>query len=688
MPGATAPRDDKCFGSAPLTVTYAIRPADGQRIRVHNMLQKIREATSGWFAGVILSVIIITFALWGINGYFSGQVDTYAARITLKPGWFGTGIGAKYKDISVEEFRKQFDRERERKRAELKENFDVAKFDSVTNKRKVMDQMVQRELLLAASMRDGLAVSDQQLSNAILAIPSFQVEGKFDKSRYQEVLGIQNPPKSPKQFEAGVREDILAGTLPTELVSSEIVGDPEIDEFIRLKGQKRDVRYLDIPTPADTTRPADSDLQAWYQAHIVNYRTQEQIALEYLELDASTLQMPTSIDEATLRQRYDEQKNRFIEPEQRLASHILINVPANADAAAEKAVQAKAAALAAQARAPGADFAALARSSSQDEGSKNLGGDLGWLSEKVIAQKAFASALYALKPGQISDPVRSNEGWHIIQLRDVRPGRQIPFETVRAELEKNEIKDAREKLYSDRSGKLVDLTLKDSTSLAPAARELGMAILKTPLFSNTGGGGIAANPKVLAAAFSASVLQDGNTSDPIEIGDNHDHMVVIRVAQHLPVRTLPLAQARDRVLADVLADRRAKTARIAADALLARAAKGESLDAFAGTGNILVVPAVARDAAMLPQTVIDTAFRLPRPVSGKPLQKDLAQLAPDHYALVEVVQVVDGDSRTLDPAARASLRQQFGQARAYAETRAFIDALKREFPVKVAEDRL
>ena len=652
------------------------------------MLQKIRQLTSGWFAGVILSVIIVTFALWGINGYFSGRVDTYAARITLKPGWFGTGIGAKYKDISVEDFRKQFDRERQRKRAELKERFDVAKFDTIANKRKVMDQMVQRELLIAASMRDGLAVSDQQLSSAISAMPSFQVEGKFDKLRYQELLGIQNPPMSPKQFEASVREDILVGTLPTELVSSGITGDAEIDEFIRLKGQKRDVRYLDIPTPADATTPSDSDLQAWYQAHIVNYRTQEQVALEYLELDASTLQMPTSIDEATLRQRYDEQKNRFIEPEQRLASHILINVPANADAAAEKAVQAKVATLAAQARAPGADFAALARASSQDEGSKNLGGDLGWLSEKVIAQKAFASALYALKPGQISDPVRSNEGWHIIQLRDVRPGRQIPFESVRADLEKNEIRDAREKLYSDRSGKLVDLTLKDSTSLAPAARELGMAILKTPLFSNTGGAGIAANPKVLAAAFSTSVLQDGNTSDPIEIGDNHDHMVVIRVAQHLPVRTLPLSQVHERVLADVQADRRAKAAMIAADALLARAAKGESLDAFASTGNILVVPAVTRDATMLPRPVIDTAYRLPRPVSGKPLQKGLAQLASDHYALVEVIQVVDGDPKELDPVTRASVRQHYAEARAALETRAFLDALRREFPVKVVEDRL
>src|SRR5260221_5053211 len=184
-----------------------------------------------------------------------------------------------------------------------------------------------------------------------------------------------------------------------------------------------------------------------------------------------------------------------------------------------------------------------------------------------------------------------------------------------------------------------------------------MVTRKPPLITRAGGTGIAAEAKVLKAAFSASVLEDGNTSDSIEIGKNHDHMVVIRVAQHLPVKTLPLAQVRDRVLADVQADRRAKAAKIAADALLARSAKGESLDAFSSEGSIVATMAVTRDATTLAQPVINTAFRLPRPVSGKTSQTGLAQIAPDHYALVEVTKVEDGDPKSLDPATRASLRQ-------------------------------
>jgi peptidyl-prolyl cis-trans isomerase D len=655
------------------------------------MLRKIREASSGWVVGVILGPLIILFGLWGINGYFTGTADTYAARITVKQGWFGTGIGARYKDISQDEFRKQFEKERQQQRDELKEGFDAAKFDSIANKRLVMDHLVERQLLSAAAARDGIAVSAQQLYDEISAESVFQVDGKFDRDRYKEVLARQNPPMTPAQYEVDLRSDLLWQTLPNEISVSGIAAGSDVADAVRLSDQKRDLRYLALPVPADAAAPTDAELQSWYQAHMPDYRTQEQVSLEYLELDASKLVVPTTVDDETLRQRYGEQKNRFVEPEQRLASHILINVPANAAAATEKAAQAKAAALAAQARAPGADFAALARANSQDEGSRNLGGDLGWLSQGVIQQKAFATALYALKPGQISDPVRTAEGWHVIQLRDVRAGRQIPFESVRADLQRDELKDMREKMYADQSGKLVDLTLKDSTTLAPAARELGLTIQKTPLMTRAGGTGIAADPKVLAAAFSASVLEDGNTSDAIEIGKNHDHMIVLRDAQHLPVKTLPFAQEHDRVAADVQADRRAIVAKSAADALLVRATKGESLDALAIAigGSVQASTAATRKLTVPSADLIAVGFRLPRPVQGKSPQVAIASLAAGRYALVEVDKVVDGDPTAMDPAMRESLRKGYAERlRGGQDTSIYVDALRLEFPVQIVEDRL
>lgn len=657
-----------------------------------NMLQKIRQASTGWFAGLILGPLIVLFGLWGINDYFGSHNDTYAARITLAPGWFGTSIGAKYKDISADEFRRRLEVERQNERQRLGDRFDQASFDSVANKRKVVDMMVMRDLLLASAQADGMAVSAQQLFDAISADPMFQVDGKFDAARYLQTLPLLNPPMTVAQYEATRREDLLVQALAKEITFSGIASAKEIDDLLRLDGQKRDFRYVALPVPVDGPAPDAAAIAAWYKAHPASYRTQEQVAIEYLELDAATLPPPTGIDEASLRQRYDDQKERYVEPEQRLASHILLNVPANATPAQEKAVQERAAALAAKARASGADFAALAKAQSDDVGSKNAGGDLGWLTEKAIDQKAFSTALFALKPGQVSDPVRTAEGWHVILLRQVKAGNRIPFEQVRAQLEADAVKEAREKDFSDRSGKLVDLTLKDSTSLASAAREMGMTVQKTPLFTRAGGPGIAANPAVIKAAFSGALIDSGENSDEIDLDrKNHQHMVVIRVAEHLPVKTLPLAQVRDRVIADIQADKRATAAKATAEAMLARARKGETLVALAasvGTG-VQTLAGVARGQTTPSKDVVDAAFRMAHPQDGKALPLAIADLAPDHYALIELTRVVDGDPSTMDAATRENYRKQFAaQARGGLEVRNYIDALRKRFPVQIAVDRL
>ena len=649
------------------------------------MLQTLREKTSGWIAIVILGLLIVPFAFFGVNNYFSNRVDTWVARITTKPGWFGSSFGAKTLDISPDEFRTRFEEYRQQMRKQQGAKYDASAFDTPTTRRQVLDQMLQEDLLTTAAEQDGLVLSDKQLQQMIVAMPAFQAAGKFDPVQYQ--LALADRQKSPRQFEADMRQDTLMRMLPNQMVASGFASDADMDAFLRLSAQKRDLRYLEISAPANpVAAPTEAELTAWYNAHTAQYRSPEQVALEYLELDAANLTVPTSIDEAMLRQRYDEQKKRYIEPEQRLASHILVKLPANASAAQDKAAQAKAAALAVQARAPGADFATLARANSEDIGSKALGGDLDWLSPGVTL-KPFETALYALKPGQISDPVRTTEGWHVIQLRDIRPGKQIPFEQVRAQLETESLQGARERLFSDRSGKLVDLTLKDPTTLAPAARELGLSVQKTAPFARGGGSGIAANPLVQRAAFAPAQLEEGNTSDPIEIGPSH--VVVIRVAEHQLAKPMPLAAVRDRVIVDLQGDRAATAAKRAADALLARANQGEPLEALAAASNgqVQSAAAVERKATKPAPVIVATAFHLPRP-QDKQTHAGLAKLAADHYALVEVSRVEDGDPRTIDAATRTSIRQQYGQARGMVERQAYIDALRKRFAVQIAKERL
>ncbi len=649
------------------------------------MLQTLREKTSGWIAIVILGLLIVPFAFFGVNNYFSSRVDTWVARITTKPGWFGSDFGAKTLDISPDEFRARFEQYRQQMRTQQGAKFDPGTFDTPTTRRQVLNQMLQEDLLATAAQQDGLVLPDRQLQEMIMAMPAFQTSGKFDPAQYEAALADRQ--KTPLQFQTRMRQDALTQILPSEIVASGFASDADMDTYLRLSAQKRDLRFLEISAPANAaTTPTESGIAAWYNAHAAQYRSPELVALDYLELDAATLALPTSVDEATLRQRYDDQKNRYIEPEQRQASHILIKLPANATAAQVKAAQARAAALAAQARAPGADFAALARANSDDIGSKGLGGDLGWLSPGVT-EKPFETALYALKPGQVSDPVRTAEGWHVIWLHDVRPGKQIPFEQVRPQLLQESLQAERERVFSDLSGKLVDLTLKDPTTLGPAARTLGLTVQKTAPFTRGGGTGIAANPLVLRAAFAPAQLDDGNTSDPIQIGPNH--IVVIRVAQHQLAKPMPLAAVRDRVIADIQADHLATAARNAADALLARANKGETLDALATANGVQAQTAIGidRTASTPASEIVATAFRLPRPQNGH-VTAGLAKLATDRYALVEVSRVVDGDPRLMDAATRSTQRKEYGQARGEVEARAYVDALRKRFPVQVAADRL
>jgi peptidyl-prolyl cis-trans isomerase D len=280
--------------------------------------------------------------------------------------------------------------------------------------------------------------------------------------------------------------------------------------------------------------------------------------------------MPVSTvaDEASLRERYEAVKSKYGTLEQKLASHILVKVDEKAPPAAVAAAKAKADALAAQARAPGADFAALARANSDDVGSKDSGGDLGAVEPGVFGD-AFDKAFAQLQPGQVSAPVRLPDGWHVIQYRERVAGNTKPFEEVRAELEAEYLESERERAFNDLSGRLVDRINADPGALAPAAAELKLPLRRTGWFTRTAGEGIAALEPVRKVAFQDMQKVDRQVSDTIEVAPND--IVVLHVIDHQPAAAIPLAAVRERVAADLLADRAAKAAKAQADALLARA---------------------------------------------------------------------------------------------------------------------
>lgn len=646
------------------------------------MLQRIRDKSSGWIAFVILGLVIITMAFFGIESYFAPKVETFAAKIE-GPAKFWIW-GKQSREISQDEFRRRFEQVRVQERTRQGDAFDSAAFDSLDVKRQVLDSMIDQELMGLVAERDGITVGEAEVAEQLKSTPEFQVNGVYSPDQYRLALAGQG--LSHAQFMARMRSDMAQRTIPGQIVETALASDSELEAFLHLVRQTRDLQLIDLPTPAlPSEPPSEADLKTWYDDHASNYRSEEKVAIEYVEIDGSTLPTPTTADEATLRARYQDLKSRYVTEPLRTASHILVAVPADAAPEADTAARERAAALAAKAREPGADFAAIARESSEDLGSKSAGGDLGVI-EKGMSEPAFEQALFALQQGGVSDPVRTPAGWHVIQLRELTPGSERPFEEVRAELEAEFLATERERVFSDLTGRLVELIYKDPTALAPAAEQVGLAVQRTALFGRGQGEGIAAIPAVREAAFSDAQRLERQVSDTVEIAPNH--VVVVHVIDHQPEATQPFEQVRDRVLADFNADRLGKASLAQAEALLERAKKGESLEALATEvgRTVATLPAVERQG-QLPPSLIEAAFSLPTPEAGKP-SLGIAKVAADRHVLVAVTAVTPGDLSSLDDATRQQLRDQMAQARGLVEYQDYIKALRRHYTVTVAEDRL
>lgn len=647
------------------------------------MLERIRERSSGVIAYLILGAVIVTMAFFGVDAYFSPKVETYVAKIE-GPAEFLIW-GKQEREISQEQFRRRFDQARFDERTRLGDEFDSAGFESIDTKRLVLEGMVEEELLALVAERAGIAISELQVAEQLKAMPEFQVDGVYSADQYRLVLAGQG--LSHAQFMARMRADTARRTLPSQIVSSALASESELDQFLRLSQQTRDLLLIDLPTPALPEAPAtDEELRAWYDGNASLYRSEEQVAIEYVEIDGATLEVPAVADEETLRDRYRQLGARYVTPPRRVASHILLASPANADAAADAAVRERAEDLAAMARAPGADFAALAREYSEDIGSSAEGGDLGQV-DAGLFDEAFETALFALdEAGQTTGPVRTPDGWHVIQLREITPGSERPFEEVRTELEADYLAEESERRFSDLTGQLIERVYKDPTALAPSAEASGLEVKRTGLFGRSQASGIAAVPAVREAAFSESQRVERQVSDIIEIGDNH--VVVLHVVEHVPEAALAFEDVRERVVADLNGDRLSKASQAQAESLLARAQAGEPLDELATEmGRTVAEVAGVGRRGQLPPQLLAEAFRLAPPEEGG-RSFGIARLAPDRHALIAVTAVTDGETSTLEPEVRDMLQEQFAQARGLVEYQDYIKALRRHYTVTVAEDRL
>ena len=658
------------------------------------MLQKLRDKTTGWIATAVLGLLIIPFAFVGVNEYMTTSTDDAVAKVEAPPAWWPSAPAWwpvstlwQSEQVTLEEFRTGFEQARQQQRQAMGENFDPRQFETAENKLKVLEQLIDQKVLKLSAKRSGIVISDAAVRQSIASEPAFQVDGKFDAARYSLMLSSQVPALTPAGFEKEQRDRLQMSLIPQGIGASEFVTGKELDRLVKLLGETRDVTLAAVPpAPADTGPVSDAQIKAWYDGHVADFRQPESVTLEYVDVDGAAMGAVAPANEAALRQRYEQEKARFMTAEQRLASHILITVPAGAAAAVQKAAEEKAAALTAQAKQPGADFAALAKANSQDPGSKDMGGDLGFV-DKGVMVKPFEDALFSMQAGEIRGPVKTDFGYHVLQLREIKAGQGKTFEEVRDELAREQGEADGERAFNDLAGRLVNEVLKNPTTLAPAARSVGLAVQRIGPFSRTDAVGIAAHPAVLRAAFSDTLVQDGTASDPIEVGPRHS--VVIRVLQHTPEQAQPLAKVRDVVIAAIHADRTAKASEAAADAVLARIAKGETVQAIAAADKLQVgdVPGIPRGAPVPSPEVNEAIFATQRPAAGK-VAAGKAVMGEGGYAVFVVNKANEGDLAKITPEQRAQLQQQVTQMAGGSAVESFIGAMRKQYKITRMEDRL
>jgi len=600
------------------------------------MLQSIHDRAQGWIAWAIVILISIPFALWGIQSYLGIGSEPVVAKVN------GVEIAERALDRQVQVTRMRL-------RDQLGAAYDAAGIDERQLRQQVLDEMVRQALLVDVSDRMGFRVSNQELRARIAAEPAFQRNGHFDKEVYDRSLSMQG--MSSQMFADNLRRQILGTQLVRGVVGSELATAAELDALASLQGQKREVSWVLYPAAdfASDTPPDASAIDAYYQEHSDRFETPEQVKLDYLVLDVDTLAKTQKVSEQELRQAYDSEQARFGQPERRAVRHILLTVPAGADAAKEAAVREQI--LEVRKRITGGEsFEAVAKEVSQDPGSAAQGGSLGEI-EPGIMDPAFDKAAFALKPGVVSEPVRSRFGFHLIEVDSVTPAQVKPFAEVRDQLRTEVARRKAESLYYDLGERLANLVYESPDSLQPAAEALGLEVQHSDWISRKGGEGILANPKITAAAFSDDVLKAGNNSDIIEPEKDTLRAVVVRVADHREPSLRPLDQVRDEIITALRDDAARKGAADAAKAAADKVAGGDALSAVAGEREAQSPGLVGRKDPGLPAPVRQVAFTLPPAAQGKPAV-GTAGFDNGDSAVVLVSKVVDADPKAMPAAQR------------------------------------
>lgn len=556
------------------------------------MLQNIRDNSQGWIAKTIIGVIVVLMALTGFDAIFQATTNSNdAAKVNGE-------------EISQNELSQAVDMQRRQLMQQLGKDFDASLLDEKMLRDSALKGLIDRKLLLQGAQDSKFAFSEAALDQVILQTPEFQVDGKFSAERFDQV--IRQLGYSRMQFRQMLAQEMLIGQLRAGLAGSGFVTDAQVLAFARLEKQTRDFATLNIQADSSTVKLTDDEVKAYYDKHAKEFMTPDQVVIDYLELKKASFFDQVSVKDEDLQAAY--QKEIANLSEQRRAAHILIEVNDKVTEA-----QAKAKIEEVQARlAKGESFEALAKEFSQDPGSANSGGDLGYAGPGVYDPE-FEKALYALSKDQVSAPVRTDFGFHLIKLLGVEAPEVPTFASLKDKLVRELKTQQVEQRFVEATKQLEDASF-EASDLAQPAQDLKLTVHTSAPFGREGGEGIAANRAVVTAAFSPEVLDEGANSTAIEL--DPETVVVLRAKEHRKPEQMPLESVDGAIRAQLAKEHASAAAKTRAEKLIAGLRDGKTaLDQPVDGQNWKVIEAATRSQEGIDPAVLQALFRMPKPES-------------------------------------------------------------------------
>jgi len=595
------------------------------------MLQDIRDNSQGVIAKVIIGLIVAVFALFGVESIIGGFVTAPpAAEVN----------GEEITDIQLQQSAQN-----------LLNSFggNTAGIDQALVEQIAINQLIEEVVLRQAATGANLAVSSNTLDRAIVNTPQFQINGAFDSDLAVRTLAAQG--FTPQTYRADLYQRMVVGQIANAFSGSNFVTDAELEQIARLTRQSRDFRYVSLPMGTRTlgTPISDEAILEYYEANQDQFTEDESVIVSYVVLDQADISEEISVPEDELLALYEEERAAYEGASEKRASHILFEVFGSTTE--EQALAAAEAAL--ERMSTGEEFEALAAELSDDPGSSEQGGDIGFTDGSAFPD-AIEAALETLTINEVSQPVVSEFGVHLVKLTEDAENVFASFEESRARLER-EAKTAEVELaYAERLETLSNLAF-ETGDLETISEELALPIQTSELFTRLGGTGLFGNPIITEASFSDSVLLDGNNSDVLELGDTR--AVVLRVQEFFEASILPLEEVEPEIAVNLRTQMEREAVQEIGNLLLVAASSGEGMDDLLTEHELewIELADVTRDSIVANREVIDEAFALPEPATDD-VELSGITLANGTFVLLELNAVTQGSLASLSDEERDNMR--------------------------------